>query len=71
MREEVGSLMEIMKQVQTWTETLCGTGVPSYAVRPVSARADISVHTPRLRGEGGSFPNAILAPDSASGAHPV
>lgn len=63
--------MEIKKQVQMWTGSQCGTGVPSYANRPVIARADISVATPRLRGEGGSFPNAHLTPDSVPGVHPV
>lgn len=69
MREEVGSPMEIMKQIQTWTDSLCGTDVSFYANRPVSARADISVHTPRLRGNGAGFPKHSLTPDSAPGAH--
>lgn len=63
--------MEIMKQIQTWTETQCGTNVPAYATPTVSARADISAHTPRLRGNGGGFPKATLTHDSVPGAHPV
>ncbi|GAA1851823.1 hypothetical protein [Myceligenerans crystallogenes] len=63
--------MEIMKQIQTWTDSLCGTAVPSYANRPVSARAEISAHTPRLRGNGVGFPKHNPTPDSAPGAHPA
>ncbi|GAB4084185.1 hypothetical protein GCM10028784_08150 [Myceligenerans cantabricum] len=63
--------MEIMKQNPTWTDSLYGTGVSTCASRPVSARAEFSVHTLRARGKGGSFPNPILTSDSAPGAHPV
>lgn len=64
--------MEIMKQIQTWTDSLCGgIETPAEAFRPVSARTDVIVLATRLRGGDGGFPKHNLTLDSAPGACPV